>query len=320
MSGKLTILRRALGLLALLAVAGCVSPRPPAVILSTDAGCEVDDQWALAYLLLLHEAGDVDLRAVVTSHAPNLGERPSERSASVARRVLELFDPTSDLPVVPGSSGALAESKDEDDTRGARLIVEESAGFSADNRLIVLTIGAATDVARSILLDPSIADRVEIVAMGFEGWPRGGDPWNVKNDPRAYEVILDSRAPLTIGSAEPCVRHLSLDARKAALVTEGGGPLGDSLRNDLLAWLREQGDACRKWTGRDAWPIWDVITVAHILGWTRWEEHARPRLREDLTFEHGEEPGGHLRWITAVDDGRLWEDFGSRLARHARRD
>ena len=59
----------------------------------------------------------------------------------------------------------------------------------------------------------------------------------------------------------------------------------------------------------------------------RCPEHARPRLREDLTFEHGdlrfehgEEPGGHLRWITAVDDRRVWEDFRSRLERHARRD
>src|SRR2546422_8238859 len=46
--------------------AGCASPshpRPPRpLLLTTDAGCEVDDQWALVYLLLAAEEGEIDLR------------------------------------------------------------------------------------------------------------------------------------------------------------------------------------------------------------------------------------------------------------------
>ena len=30
--------------------------------------------------------------------------------------------------------------------------------------------------------------------MGFDGYPEGGDPWNVKNDSVAWRVLLDSRA------------------------------------------------------------------------------------------------------------------------------
>ena len=309
---------RALALTTLPVLIGCACSGPPAVILSTDTGCEIDDQWALAYLLLLHEAGEVDLRAVVTSHAPNLGDRPTEHSARVARQVIDLFDPASDHEVLAGSSTALREPQEDADERGARRIVEESERFSSENRLMILTIGAGTDVARAILLDPSVVDRIDVVAMGFEGWPRGGDPWNVKNDPRAYEIILGSRAPLTIGPADTCIRHLALDAEKGELVTRGGGDLGDALLEDLRGWLRDQPDACRQWTGRHAWPIWDMITVAHLLGLTTWEEYSRPRLLDDLTFAPGPQGDGRLRWVTEVDGERVWSDFQTRLERHAR--
>ena len=57
-----------------------------------------------------------------------------------------------------------------------------------------MVIGAATDVASALVTDPTWGDRVAIVAMAFDGYPKGGDPWNVKNDPIAWRILLDSRA------------------------------------------------------------------------------------------------------------------------------
>ena len=42
---------------------------PRAVLLTTDCGVDMDDQWAIVHLAL-HPA--FDLRSVVTTHAPNL--------------------------------------------------------------------------------------------------------------------------------------------------------------------------------------------------------------------------------------------------------
>ena len=61
--------------------------------------------------------------------------------------------------------------------------------------MTVLVLGAATDVASALLTDPGWADRISVVAMGFDGYPRGGDPWNVKNDPIAWRILLDSQGP-----------------------------------------------------------------------------------------------------------------------------
>ena len=45
------------------------------------------------------------------------------------------------------------------------FIIETSKEFSRDHRLVVLTIGAATDVASAILKDPGIVDRIEVVGV-----------------------------------------------------------------------------------------------------------------------------------------------------------
>lgn len=293
-------------------LAGCAQAPPPAVILTTDAGVEVDDQWAIAYLLLAADAGRVDVRGIVTTHAPSLRPPAAESSADQAREVMTLVNTRRRPPVIPGSSVPLKDRPPEDAGPGASFIVEASKEFTPGRRLILLSIGAATDIGAAVLLDPGIVHRIEVVAMGFERWPEGGDPWNVKNDPRAYQIILESSVPLTLGAADVCERHLTLDANGARLQTQGGGQAGEYLQKKFDDWLLRKEELCQKMTGRLAWPIWDVVTLAHLWGWTTSEVRPRPRLRDDLTFDLSS-PTGTIRWITAIDEERVWADFRAKL-------
>ena len=59
----------------------------PAAILTTDCGCEADDQWTLAHLLLSPE---VDLRAVITTHASSIrfsSATGREKAAEVVQKI-----------------------------------------------------------------------------------------------------------------------------------------------------------------------------------------------------------------------------------------
>jgi inosine-uridine nucleoside N-ribohydrolase len=98
-------------------------------------------------------------------------------------------------------------------SEGADFIVSASRSYSEKDRLLNLTTGATTDVASALLGDPALPERVEILTMSFDSWPEGIDPWNIKNDPLAYKVILDSDAPITIGSGDVCRAHLKLRKR-----------------------------------------------------------------------------------------------------------
>jgi hypothetical protein len=89
-------------------------------------------------------------------------------------------------------------------------------------------------------------------------------------------------------------------------VTQGGR----FLLSILEGYLDRNPEEARSVTGRpDAWPVWDLIAVAHLLGLTQTETHPRPRLRDDMTFDHAGQGMGEIQWITALEEGRLWEQF-----------
>ncbi len=60
--------------------------KPCAVVLTTDCGADMDDQWTLAHLVL---SSEIELRGVVTTHAPNLAAPAAETAARVVAEVLD---------------------------------------------------------------------------------------------------------------------------------------------------------------------------------------------------------------------------------------
>src|SRR3974390_3333244 len=154
-------LAKALLLFAMLATTGAsASAREPYVILTTACGREIDDQFAIAYLALIPE---IHIQAIVTTHAPNLPKK-AKSSADCVLEVIRRLGVASP-PVFAGSDFPLA-GRAPLRNDGVDFIVKTSRSHSAKNRLVIITIGAATDVASAFLADPSIAKRVEILTMG----------------------------------------------------------------------------------------------------------------------------------------------------------
>jgi hypothetical protein len=160
------------------------------VILSTDVGNEIDDQWAIAYLLTNPE---FEVLSILSAQAPSVPAPSAHYTYLMLRDEVEnqlrMF---AHPPLFEGSSLPLVDTKTPRRNAGVDFIVQSSESFTKDNRLTVFTIGAATDVASAILEDPSIVDRIQVVAMGFESWPKGGDEYNVVNDVNAWQVIMQS--------------------------------------------------------------------------------------------------------------------------------
>jgi purine nucleosidase len=282
----------------------------PAVVLSTDCGTEVDDLWALTHLALSPE---LELRGVVTTHAPNLAAPAAETSAQAARAVLALLPIEPKPPVFAGSSTPLEEKDRPRPSAGVDFLVREARNHTAADRLVVVMIGAATDVASALLVEPAIADRIRIVAMGFNGWPEGTDPWNVKNDVRAWQVVLASKAPLVVGDAAITKRRLSMTARKAHALLDGHGKAALELVANLERWLAQNGKLAESVSGAPGtWPIWDEVTTAYLLGLATVRTYPRPALRDDMTFDHSQ-PRGTLDWVTEIDTDRLWADLARKL-------
>ena len=277
------------------------------VILSTDVGNEIDDQWAIAYLLTNPK---FNVFGIISAHAPSL-PAPSAHSTYLVLRdeVENRLGLKVHPPLFEGSSLPLQDTRTPRPDGGTSFIVEESRHFSKENRLVVLTIGAATDVASAILQDPTIVDRIRIVAMAFANQsPSGGKEYNVENDVKAWQVLLDSNVPITIGSGDVCRAYLALNFEQAKDFISSHGSVGAWLWGEYSTWYYRNVKPLRVNDFSKPWIIWDIITLADVQGMATEKTLPRSQLGDDFSLRPAAN-GKTVTWITAVDSKRMWSDF-----------
>lgn len=298
----------------LLACAVPANAKTP-VILSTDVGNEIDDQWAVVYLLANPA---LDVLGIISAHAPTVPAPAAHYTYRVLVDVVENHMRMSvHPPLFEGSSLPLENDTSPRKNAGVDFIIESSKSFSPDHRLWVLTIGAATDVASAILQDPTIVDRIRVVAMGFRDWPDGGEEFNVANDVKAWQVILRSRVPVVIGCGKACEATLALTPAQAKELVAARGPIGAWLWEEYEAWYYRFVKPLRKDDLSKPWIIWDTITLAYIEGITEQKQVPRPVLKDNMIFDHVE-TRDTITWITGLDSKRMWADFAEKLDAYQR--
>jgi purine nucleosidase len=178
------------GLLAFTLIGGAAqSGARIRVILDSDANNEMDDQYAIAYMLFNQEVFDVEGITVNRTR----GGGGLDQHAAEAERIVRLSGAR--IPVTNGASGSLDEIKDRmtrpdfDGADAVNLIVRR-AHATDQRRLVLLPIGKLTNIALALRKDPEIARRVRIVWLG-SNYPEPGE-YNQENDEGALKYLLDA--------------------------------------------------------------------------------------------------------------------------------
>ena len=279
-------------------------PRIP-VVLSTDVGNEIDDQWGVVYLLLQRR---FDVLGIMSTHAPTISAPAGYTSYRILVDVVEnRLGMRVHPPLIEGGSLPMENARTPRSSPAVNFLIETSRRFSKDNRLTVLMIGAGTDIASAILTDPKIVERVRIIQMGFND-EQGGNEFNVANDVYAVQAILDSKVPLVIGPGKVCRASLSLSFEQAREMLARRGAIGAWLWEEYQAWYFRYVKPLRVNDFSKPWVIWDNIALAYVLGMTTQHTLPRPRLRDDMTFERIK-TDQNVTWITDVDERKMWSDF-----------
>ena len=306
---------RLFGVLLLFSLGAAPAKARIPVILSTDVGNEIDDQWAVVYMLTNPE---FDVLGIVSAHAPTVPDPSAHYTYRVLVDVVEnRMKMAVHAPLFEGSSLPLEKETAPRNNHGVDFIVRSSKSFSKDNRLTLIAIGAATDVASAIIQDASIVDRVRVVAMGFRKWPEGGNEYNVANDVKGWQVILRSRVPVVIGCGDVCKANLALTPAQAKDLVASHGPIGGWLWDEFQMWYFRFVKPIRKDDLSKPWVIWDTITLAYLLRMTSQEAVPRPALQDNMAFEHVP-TGESITWITRLDSKRMWADFLEKLDAYQR--
>ncbi len=188
----------AIGGLTLSASQPNVPPAPRIrVILDTDANNELDDQHAIAYLLL---SGDVFAVNGITVNATRYGGDVRAQAAE-AVRIVKLCGLYPRIPVYLGANGSFeaikdrVDSTDFDGAEAVNYIIRE-AQQQTPHTLILLATGKLTNIALALKKAPSIARNLRLVWLG-SNYPDPGE-YNQENDEAALNYVLDSDVPFEI--------------------------------------------------------------------------------------------------------------------------
>ena len=236
---------------------------PVKVVLDTDAYNEIDDQYALAYLvrsglpiLGIHAA------PFCNQHAANPKEG-MEKSYQEIFKVLSLLGREDLNPLVyAGSQGYL---EDEDTPRpspAAEHLVELARALPQGEQLYVAAIGAITNVSSALLKAPEIAEQLVVVWLGGNAhyWPDTRD-FHLFQDVAAARVLCDSGVALVQLPCMGVVTHLATTEPELREQLKGKSPIGTYLY-DITCAEAKLDKMGRCWSR----VIWDVSTIAWLLG------------------------------------------------------
>jgi len=283
--------------------------KPVRIVLDTDAKNEIDDQFAITYALLSSEIIVEAISAAPFTKAgypdPALG---MEASYQEILTVLDKMGLRDRVPVFRGSRTILKDYEVPVRSEAAENIIR-LAMQQRKEPLYVVGIGAATNVASAILLNPAIMERIVVVWLGSHpAYWESPREFNLQNDPIGAMVFFDSGVPLVHIPCKNVAEHLRTVPLEIEEYVRGRGAIGDYLA-DIFA-NRVRGKARSK-------SLWDMTTIAYLINseWVPSRLSPTPRINPDLAW--GEiEPDRHLCRV-AVDARRdpIFLDFFEKLER-----
>lgn len=240
------------------------------IILDTDTFNEIDDQFALAYLLRSTES--VEFQAITAApfyRDPRdgvcLSSDPKdgmEKSYVEILRILELCG-RQDLAgkVFKGSEHYLQDEITPVDSSAADAIIEISRRYSKENPLFVLAIGVGTNVASALLKDPTLTERCVVVWLaGHCHQFNDCTDFNIAQDLHAARVIFGCGVPLVQFPMFGCVAEFRFTKPELEYWFRGKNALCDYLLDTAYTY------AARKFS-YEGWskPLWDLAAVSWVV-------------------------------------------------------
>ena len=279
------------------------------VLLDTDAGNAIDDQFALAYAFLSTEK--IALEAVYAAPFANgpkqTPEEGMETTYAEIGRVLNALRAPERVPRYKGSRAWLPGSGRPAWNPAAEDLAERVLADGPDD-LFVVALGAATNVATALLLEPRLVQRANIVWLG--GSPHhfpSAEEYNLKQDPRAARVLFDSGARLMHTPAPGVAEYLLTHPAELARRLEGQSGIGDY----LFGLFREYSAQRHVREGFPySKPIWDLAPVAWLVNpaWVPSMLAPSPALTDGLKWSAV--PGRHrIRVALRVSRDEIFADF-----------
>ena len=233
------------------------------VILDTDAYNEIDDQFAIAYMLANRDKLNVkSIYAAPFHNSKSSGPKDGmEKSYDEIKKVVSLIKDTEDIEIYKGSESYLPDEKTPIISPAAEHLVKLSACYNSDKPLYVVAIGAITNIASAILIKPDIIDNIVVVWLGGHAmhW-HDTKEFNLHQDIAAARIIFGCGVPFVQLPAMGVVSSFTISEAELEKWLLGKNKISDYLAKNTI-------EEASSYAGGKPWSriIWDVTGVAWLI-------------------------------------------------------
>lgn len=287
------------------------------IVLDTDAYNEIDDQFAISYMLRSPERLNVK-RICAAPFFNKKSASPEDgmyRSYDEILKLLKMADREDLIPHVhQGSAHYLPDEKTPVPSRAADYLVQLSKNYTPENPLYIVAIGAITNVASALLLDPEMKERVVIVWLGGHAHHfRNNKEFNLMQDVASVRVIFGCGVPLVQLPCCGVVDRFATNRYELEHWLKGKNPLADYLVQNTI-------DEAESYVAGKPWTrvIWDVTAVAWLLNDN--QRFMTDELRHSPIPEYDhryafDNTRHFIKYVTAINRDALFDDLFSKLVK-----
>lgn len=287
------------------------------VLLDTDPYNEVDDQFALAYLLQSEDR--INLKAICA--APFYNHHSQDPGDGMEKSYQEIFHVLSLLKreeygdvTYRGATTFLPSETEPVDSPAVQAMIKMSQDYTEENPLYIVGIAAATNIASAFLLCPEMKKRVFVVWLGGMGFDwHDNRSFNAGQDVAAARVLLNSGAPLVLLPGRGVMDHFTTTGPELRYWLQG--------KNEFCDYIIEKTErevtCCN---GERCWsrPLSDVAAVAWLLN----DNFMLDRLEHSPVMEYDhlyaeDKRRLSIRYVYSINRDKLMGDLFEKLSRYS---
>jgi hypothetical protein len=278
-------------------------------VLDTDTYNEIDDPFAVVYAMKSPEKIKMEaFYAAPFFNSLSAGPKDGmEKSYRELEKIKTILPEMAEVPICRGSESYLPSAGTAVESEAARDLVERALASPDNDPLYVIAIGAITNIASAILLEPRIIGKIVIVWLGGHAlhWPHTKE-FNLQQDLHASRVVLDSGVPLVLVPCAGAASHMITTLSEIRDYVKDCGDIG--------AYLDETYKRCAADHFGYSRVIWDMAAIAYLVNpdWLPNSLVHSPVLSEQFRWSF--DPSRHLiRCVRHVNRDPIFQDFFRKL-------
>ena len=284
------------------------------VILDTDTYNEIDDQFALSLAMLAQDKLDL----VAVTAAPFHNDKSDSYADGMERSYQEILKLLKfsglECPTYRGSDRYLPDEKTPVVSDAAQHLAELATHYTPEKPLYVVAIGAITNVASALLMNPEMKEKVVIVWLGGHAhhWNRNGE-FNLMQDVAAARIIFGCGVPFVQLPCCGVVDRFTVSKPELLYWLKDKNPLANYLAENTIA-AADSPTMDRPWTR----VIWDVTAVGWLLNDN--QRFMNDELRHSPIPEYDDRYAfdntrHFMKYVTNINRDELFRDLFTKLVK-----